>query len=269
MKTTHAREHVASVVTGLQGTLFFAIAANLGRANITDRAMTLAGQAFTSILPVMIVMTSIPVSGPIEHAMDRITIQWLELDPNQPLTAGPATASFGVLGALMTIIGATSFSRALDRMYAEAWGTPKLGIAGWWRWPLVIGAIVAGITVEVFLVRSWPYSSAMAFETILSALLWAPVWAAITRLLTAGRIPGQAVLATGGAIGVAVSLYFLATQIGFSRILANAETRFSTLGVVFVVIGWLFVYSWIVVGAVVVTQTVMTWRDQLARNSAS
>lgn len=251
---------LAALAHRLHGSLAVAVAVGLGRANITDRAMTLAAQAFTSILPVMIVLTTVPSRGPIEHALERISADWLELDPNTPLTADAGSASFGVVGALMTVVSATSFSRALDRMYAEVWEVPKLGLAGWWRWPLVIAAFVVGITMEVFLIRSWPYSQVPVIETVLCAVLWALIWTAVTRLLTAGRIPGRAVLMTGVATGLAVAVFFFATRLGFGVMLANAESRFGTLGVVFSVIGWLFVYAWIAVAAVVVTRTVLSRR---------
>lgn len=254
----------------MRGTVIASIIAGLARANVTDRAMTLAGQAFTSILPVMILMTQMPGDGVIERSMDRISRQWLELDPSSPIAMdAPSGASFGILGALMTIISATSFSRALDRMYADVWGTPKLGVAGWWRWPLVIAIFIIGIAVEVFVIRSWTFARFPLIATIASFALWAVLWAGLTRLLTARHLTGRQVLATGGAAGLVVSLFFLATTIGYGAILAGAEANFGVLGVVFSVIGWLFVYSWLVVAAVVVTHAVTTWKPLSAGTAES
>lgn len=263
MKPEQIRERAAAAAL-LRDSVVIAVLTGLGRANVTDRAMTLAGQAFTSILPVLILITSMPGRGPIERALDRISRQWLDLDTGSSFTSDATVATFGVAGVLMTVIGATSFSRALDRMYAEIWGYPRLGITGWWRWPLIIAAIVTGITVEVFLVGSRSYGPTMVIETVLSFLLWALVWTAVTRLLTAGRVRARDVRATGAAIGLAVAVFFLLTQIGFGSVLSNAEERFGTLGVVFSVIGWLFVYAWITVAAVVVVHTVRTWTPRLS-----
>lgn len=259
MTLTQTRRRGTAVLARLRGTVVVAVLAGLGRANVTDRAMTLAGQAFTSILPVLILITSMPGNGPIERALDRIGTQWLALDTDGSFTSDAGVASFGIAGVAMTLIGVTSFARALDRMYAQVWQYPKLGIAGWWRWPLIVAAIVAGITIEVFGVRGWQFGLPMLVETVLSAILWALVWAAITRLLTAGGVRGPDVLATGASIGVAVALFFLITQIGFGAVLTGAEARFGTLGVVFSVISWLFVYAWVTVASVVVTHTVRTW----------
>ncbi len=252
------RIRVVAAAVRMSETLPFAILVNLGRANITDRAMTLAGQAFTSILPVMILITSLSTNGPIDRAMTRIGTQWLQLEPASPIGSTPGAASFGVVGAFMTIVGATSFSRALDRMYAEVWGTPKLGVAGWWRWPLVIAAFVLGITAEVFGIRGSGIGQSMVAATLVSCVLWALVWAYVTRLLTAGRVRRDDVLLTGAAAGVVVAVFFLSTELAFGPILHGAEVRFGTLGVVFSVISWLFVYAWLVVAAVVVARTVRT-----------
>ncbi|MFZ2511647.1 MAG: hypothetical protein WAW85_11250, partial [Gordonia sp. (in: high G+C Gram-positive bacteria)] len=233
MNLTRARALIQRVAQWLQGTLVVAILAGLGRVSVTDRAMTLAAQAFTSILPVMIVFTALPIDGPIQRAIARIGTQWLALDPSVPLTAEPSTASFGVAGVLMTIIGATSFARALDRMYADAWQNPKLGIVGWWRWPLVIFIIVIGITVEVFLVRGLTYPGPLALiETMLSAVLWTLIWATIIALLTAGRVDAIDVWTTAACTGLVIALYFYGTQLFFTQMLSGTELRYGTLGIV-------------------------------------
>lgn len=246
----------------LQGTLVVSILASLGRVGVTDRAMTLAAQAFTSLLPVMILITALPLDGPIGRAMTRISTQWLSLDPSVPWTAEPTAATFGIAGVLMTLIGATSFARALDRMYADAWQNPKLGMAGWWRWPLVLGTMVIGITVEVFLIRGLHYPGPWSLiETLLSAILWTLVWATVIVLLTAGRVDPIGVWATAAGTGVAIALYFYGTQLLFAQLLVGTELRYGTLGIVFTVIGWLFLYAWIVVAVAVIVAVVSTHRS--------
>lgn len=264
MSRSTYRDRVVAAGSRLRGTLPVAVLFDLGRANVTDRAMTLAGQAFTSILPVMLLITTVRGHGVIDRTLDRIGTQWLDLNPDPAVATGAQTYSFGVFGALMTLIGATSFSRALDRIYAETWQTPKLGVAGWWRWPLVIAAILVGVTAEVFVVRvagdAAPAVLTEVAETLLSFGVWTLVWASVTRLLTAGRRTAAEVLWTGAAAGAAVALFLLATQFGFNTILAGAEAQFGTLGVVFTVIGWLFVYAWVMVAAVVAAHTILVSR---------
>ena len=256
---TRAGAQIQRITRWMQGTLVVAILAGLGRVGVTDRAMTLAAQAFTSILPVMILITALPVDGPIARAMEHIGSQWLSLDPSAPVTADPSTATFGIAGVLMTLIGATSFARALDRMYADAWQQPKLGLAGWWRWPLIIVTMVIGITIEVFLVRGVAYPGPLSLiETALSAVLWTLIWAAVIALLTAGQIAPLGVWATAAGTGLAVALYFYGTQLAFTRLLSGTELRYGTLGIVFAVIGWLFLYAWIVVALAVVVAVVWT-----------
>lgn len=259
MNLTGTRALIQRGLDLLRNSLVVALLAALGRVGVTDRAMTLAAQAFTSVLPLLILITALPTSGPIERAVNQIGSEWLSLDPSGPVSADPATASFGVAGIVMTIIGATSFSRALDRMYADAWRCPKLGMAGWWRWPLVIAAMVIGITVEVYIVRGFDYPGRFeVIETVLSFVFWTLIWTLITRLLTAGRVDRISVWATGAATGLAVSLFFYATEIAFSHVLSGTEVRFGALGIVFAVISWLFLYAWIVVAVAVIVAVVRT-----------
>ncbi len=111
------------------------ILADIARGDVTDRSMTLAAQAFTSILPLVILMLSLPGSDVVDSALTELGI------PMTPWTAHPSTpprsfATFGIVGALMTIAGATSLSRALGRMYVAVWGVTKLpgvrsGVGSW------------------------------------------------------------------------------------------------------------------------------------------
>jgi len=102
-------------------TLSLRILTDIARGDITDRAMTLAAQAFTSILPIVILLLTLPGSDVVDDALSGLGIPVSKLDHNS-VDNPQSFATFGIIGALMTIAGATSLSRALGRMYVAIWG---------------------------------------------------------------------------------------------------------------------------------------------------
>ena len=99
-----------------------------------DRAMTLAAQAFTSIFPLVIATLSF-LDRPDAGRLSEQLADTLGLPSSTRSTLADAlpeesdqAATFGVLGVLIVLVSATSFSRALTRMYAKAWSIPSPGL---------------------------------------------------------------------------------------------------------------------------------------------
>jgi membrane protein len=100
--------------------------------------MTLAAQAFTSLFPVIIVVASV---GPnrsdslgtrLGDALSLPDTARSVLEQALP-TQTQSPASFGLIGLLIVVLSATSFSRALARMYARAWHVQPVGWSSGWR----------------------------------------------------------------------------------------------------------------------------------------
>jgi membrane protein len=121
------------------GQFLLRITRDLGNLQLIDRGMTLAAHVFTSILPLLIVAGAVrsrldPGSGPIlaEHmGLDAATAEILE--KSLPGGAQELRAT-GVIGAVLLIIAATSFARALERSLHTIWSTPSISIKFAWRW---------------------------------------------------------------------------------------------------------------------------------------
>src|SRR3954468_453043 len=131
-----------------------AVVNQMNRLEPFHRAMTLAAQAFTSIFPVVIVTFSLlpqddsgRLGGRVAQALALPESTRSALADTFPPDPEQAT-TFGLLGLLIVLVSATSFSRALTRMYAKAWSVRGPGWASPWRWIVAIVAI-AGCAVVV------------------------------------------------------------------------------------------------------------------------
>lgn len=234
----------------------------LAEIELADRAMTLAAQEFTSVLPVIIVVGTI---GNLHGASEALSDQ-LGIDPGQLTSitrttanivesSPPTFATFGVIGILMILVSGTSFARALGRVYGKVWGVPTLTFKGWWRWIAVLIAVAAaiGLLGRVRRVSTVDWIGpplAVAGE----ALVWFGLWMAVPFLLTQGRLAGRVLWATAGLTSAGLTLLGVGGVIYLPRAAASAQDKFGELGLVFTAITWMFVQSAIVVGATTIVK---------------
>jgi membrane protein len=159
------------------------ILSRLIKVHFLDRTIILAGQAFSALLPlIMVVNTVSPHPGgdsPAAAPARRLGLDTKDLSSWQVAIAPPpsARASIGVLGVILAILTATSFARALQRSYELAWRLPPAGLRAAWR-PL---ALVIGLAIYVELlflfsrlVRGVPAGSLLE-DLVTFAGAWA-VW---------------------------------------------------------------------------------------------
>jgi len=231
---------------------------------IFDRAMTLAAQAFTSILPIIIVVASfVPEQAADlrDELVDQLGIPAsVETVVEDAMGDRSVTANqVGLLGLFLVLVSATSFSRALVRMYCRAWDVPRPSARTAWRW---LAAVIA-IALSLLLLRVTVLAlSGFRFETavvgVVTLLVNTALWLYVPWLLLAARIPIR-LLAPGALIsGVGLMLASYASQIYLPLALTSSANRFGPIGVAFAYLTWLFALSFVVVVATVVGQVIAT-----------
>ena len=224
-----------------------------------DRSVILAAQAFSAILPLFIVVTTIsPHPGgdsPGAYLARRLGLPADDVSSLQVTIAPPpsARASIGVLGVVLALLTATSFARALQRSYELAWRLPRAGLRAAWR-PL---ALVIGLALYVELlflfgrlVRGVP-AGTLVEDLMTFAGAWA-LWTGAGWILLGGRVRPR-LLAAGGlltAVGFAVlrrlSAFYLPTLV------TSNQQQYGLLGVAFTLFSWLSACAFIIVVATVV-----------------
>ncbi|MFF0818000.1 hypothetical protein ACFYVR_22975 [Rhodococcus sp. NPDC003318] len=229
---------------------------------LADRAMTLAAQEFTSVLPVIIVVGTI---GNLHGASETLSNQ-LGIDPgaltsithttaNAVESSPPTFATFGVIGVLMIIVSGTSFARALGRVYGKVWGVPTLTFSGWWRWVAVLVAVAAaiGLLGRVRRVSTVEWIGP-PLAVVGEALVWFGLWMAVPYLLTQGRLAGRVLWATAGLTSAGLTILGIGGVLYLPRAAASAQDKFGELGLVFTAITWMFLQSAVVVAATTIVK---------------
>lgn len=238
---------------------------------LADRAMTLAAKAFTSVLPVIIAASSIRRRNPLAFVIH----DQLGIDPETLTGMGggrfavtePSYAAFGIVGVLMLLISGTSYARALGRLYSRVWSVPVLGVThGAWRWLAVLLATAASAAL-----LGWARGlSGIAIvgsplALVAECCIWFALWTVTPYLLTAGRLSGRLLWATGGITAVGLTALRVAGRVTLPRTAASAERKFGALGLVFTSIGWLFLVLGVVVVAATITKALALDEGRLGR----
>lgn len=236
--------------------------------DVTDRAMTLAAQAFTSVLPIVLLLSAMPHNTWMAHALTNLGINPDDSDLMSTPTTGSLTL-YGIVGVLMTIGGATSLSRALGRMYITIWHLTKLPMSGWWRWVVVILIVPLAVAAQgfapqlhglnLFGLTFGDYATlGVILEIVATFLIWTTLWTVLPRALVSSQVPMRILWVYGAVTGLLVTIYLVGSRIFLPHILSETTHHFGTLGIVFVAISWLFFYAYGVVVVAILLYTMLT-----------
>jgi membrane protein len=232
----------------------------LARMEPFDRAMTLAAHAFTSLFPLVIVLATDLLPEDSGSLGDRLADNLsLPVSTRAVLTSAfshdpqPQRATFGVVSLLVVLVSATSFARALARMYAKVWQVRPSGWTGGWRWI----AVIVGVAGCTLLLQTAHRAAAGQLDETVGALLLTLLangllWTWVPWLLLARRVTWQRLLPGGFLMGVSSVAMFLASRVYMPRAMVKAARDFGAFGVAFTYIGWLFVVCFVLIATTVI-----------------
>jgi membrane protein len=215
-----------------------------------DRAMALAAQAFSALIPLLIVYSAVVSRGEGQSFADSL-IDRFDLDGAAATTVRQAFTSsqtvedgVSLLGLLLLLISALSFTRGLQRLYERTYGLSALGMRNSHR-GLEWLALVVVYTSARPLVAGLFASTALRISA--SLVLAAALWTATPYLLLGGRVSWRRLLP--GALLTAFGMSVLATSsvIWFPRTVASSADQFGSMGVAFALLSWLVAAAFVLV----------------------
>lgn len=237
-----------------------------------DRAVALAGQAFTALIPLLIVYGAVMSNRNGRDFADQI-ITAFELKgaaaANIRQAFAPPTSienSVSIFGIFLLIFSALAFTRALQRLYQLAWGQTSLGMRAA-KWGLSwLGIIVLWITVRPILL-GWSHGMP---RILLSIGLSGLVWLITPYMLLGRRISWQRLAPTALLTGFGMTVLALCSAVWMPHSVATSAAQFGTIGVAFALLSWLVGYGVVLVvaasGGAVIEQRLATRR---ARSDAA
>jgi membrane protein len=214
--------------------------------NGRDRTLVLGGQAFTTIIPLLIVLAAAASSkGPTavaDRLADRFHVTGTSAEAIRTLFERPpgAAGSITIIGLVFLGFSLLSLTRSLQRTYEAAWHLPAVGMRGTLNGISALGLLISSLIVLSLLVgvlRQVPAGSALAF--VLRVAVNTAVWLLLQWLLLSRRVairrllPGSLVIAVGSAI---LTFY---SAVWMPRLIENNSERYGIIGITFAMLTWL------------------------------
>ena len=239
------RKRIAALRTRVERSLLWGAWERMLEIEFIDRSIALAGKAFVSFFPLVIVVAAFVPERIRSAILTSITAR-LGIRGDALTIAREAFASSedvrkatGVLGLVLTIFFATSFTTALQRMYLRAWRRPhRAGAGAYWRgaaWLLVAlgcmallgglrGALGGGLGFGLFAIVSL---------AVMSGLWWFTAW-----LLLLGEVRPRVLLPTGVITSIATAAYAVSATVWMPGVVTSNEAQFGLFGVALSLVTW-------------------------------
>jgi membrane protein len=237
-----------------------------------DRSIALAAKAFVSLFPFVIVLAAITPDSVREDMLNtlaaRFGITGDLMDVVRSAFASPAQirSSSGILGIVLTLAFAVSFTTALQRVFLRAWRRPPGGglknkgrgaiwVAGLGVFMLMLSslrAVLLGFTGRIL-----PWAIGLAGGILL--------WWWTGRLMTRGEVRWRPLLPTALLIGIGSWIYTLTAAIWMPRTLANQFAQFGAFGIALAFVTWFTGMAFIIVVAAAFGPVLAEGRSPLGR----
>jgi membrane protein len=223
----------------------------LASMQFVDRSVGIGAQAFTTLIPLLIVYSAVVPLADARSFADRL-VHYLKLTGAAAATlhqaiAPPSTVAEGVsvLGFVLLAASALSFARALQRMYETAYRLTAMGMRGT-PWHLLwLALIPAYLTLRPVIASLsgglWRVLGSMA----LAAVAWVITpYILLGRRISARRLVPGALFTAVGMTGLGV-----ATVIYLPHSLTASARNFGTIGIAFAILSWLVGGGFVLAGS--------------------
>jgi uncharacterized BrkB/YihY/UPF0761 family membrane protein len=231
-----------------------------------DRAVVLSSQAFTALIPLLILVTALAPADRSDVVAEAITRRFaLEGDSSaavEELFAHTGSGSTGVLSGFLLLFSGISLARRLQRMYLQAWQLPPApGVGGTVNAASGLVVLVLGIGV-LYTARSLVGPVLVAPVSVLAGFL---VWTSVPWLLLDRRISWRRLIPAGALTAGVTAVYGVASTIYMPSLFASYSARYGLFGVTLALIGWLLCIALIVVASTAVASVLDRAEEEWAR----
>src|SRR5215211_1234352 len=242
---TEMRKRIAVLRTRLERLLLWRVWERMLEIEFIDRSVALAGKIFVSFFPLVIVVAAFAPERIRSSILTTVTAR-LGIRGDALVLAREAFASAddirqatGVLGLVLTIFFATSFTTALQCVYLRAWRRPpRAGAGAYWRgvvWLLVAlacmallgglrGALGDGLGFGLFAIVSL---------AVIAGQWWFTAW-----FLLLGEVRTRVLVPTGVITSIVTAGYAASATVWMPRVVTSNEAQFGFFGVALSLVTW-------------------------------
>jgi membrane protein len=225
-----------------------------------QQAAVLAAQAFTSLIPLMVVAAAFsPGSTDLaDRIVERFGLEGDSADSVHQLfaSAGETESAVTWISIVILVLSALSFTRAIQRVFQRAYDRPSEGLRDQQRgltWVLCLGVWV---TLLAPLHESLEDLAGIVFAVLVSTVTGFVLWLGTPMLLLGERdwrylAPGAVV---SGLLGAVLSV---ASSIYVPILMDWSAEKYGLIGIAFALQSWLLAAGFMVVVGAVIGATVV------------
>ena len=239
------RDRVTVLRERAERTLLWQVWDRMLEIEFIDRSVALAGKAFVSFFPLVIVVAAfLPKS--LRDSIFTVVTHRLGIRGGALTTAKQAFASSdqirkatGILGLVLTIFFATSFTTALQRVFLKAWRRPGGNTAGEYvRGPLWFFVLLAGMALMGALRGVLGDGPQIVVFAVVSLAVTSAVWWFTAWLMLMGQVRWRVLLPSGVFTAVASGLYAVSASIWMPGVVTRNFSQFGFFGIALALVTW-------------------------------
>ena len=227
-----------------------------------DRLLVLAGQAFTTVVPLAIVVAA--VAGRDSAAVGDRMVRRFHVTGDaasavRTLFERPpdSTGAITVVGVVVLLASLLSLTRSLQRTYEAAWELPPRGMRGTLYGVGGMGVLVTQLLVLSLLASALrPVPAGSVLTVLLRVVLASLLWLILQDLLLARRVPRRQLVPGAVVAGVGQVLISIYSAVWMPRLIGSNAEQYGVIGVTFAMLTWLIVLAACLVAVAVISAEV-------------
>lgn len=234
----------ARIAAGLRSGAAARLLTRLSSLNIVEGSVRLAAQAFLTALPLLMTIAAFAPAWMKDLLADSLrAVLGMRGDTLDELrrvfsATGTTRNTAGAVSAVVTLLSATAFSRALQAVCERCWHLPRAPLrTAVWRWLLWLVVWLACLLLQAP-VRS-AFGAGVVTGVLLSVLSATLLWWWSQHLLLGGRIGWRSLLPGALLAGSGTVLLSLAARVLVPTAMERSLDEFGPLGPVFTFLSWL------------------------------
>jgi membrane protein len=240
------RDRVEGVRGWAQRTVAWKVWERMLEIEFVDRSVALAGKAFVSFFPLVIVIAAFMPKN-IQRSIFTTLTHQLGIQGQALSTVREAFASSndirratGILGLVLTFFFATSFTTALQRVYLRAWRrAPDASIRGYVRGPAWLATVLAFMALLGGVRTRSGDGAGVGLFVIFSLMATSALWWFTAWFMLQGQVRWRVLVPTGLITGLAMSGYAISAAVWMPVVVTRNETQFGFFGVALALVTWM------------------------------
>jgi membrane protein len=243
---TGARARLSGIRRWLERLLLWRVWERMLEIEFVDRSIALAGKAFVSFFPLVIVIAAfVPerIRASIITALTaRLGVQGdaLVLVREGFASSDDVRKATGLLGLVLTIFFATSFTSALQRVYLRVWRRPpaRAGAGAYGRGAVWLLAMLATLAILGALRGVFDEGLGSGLLVIVGLAVTSGLWWFTAWFFLQGDVRMRVLVPTGVVTGIALGGYALSAQVWMPSVVTSNEAQFGVFGIALALVTW-------------------------------